>query len=198
MRVAEDDGVQVRHLFGKLVHHVFGRFFGGAGLGVASESGVRRDYDDVGPLVAPEFGEGGAHCIDGRGEAVGAEIFGSLPDGDDGCGDADYGHFDAADGLDDVGRELAFGAASGDRGIGGEPGKLCVGARLGEVGEAGVVFVIADGHGVVAQEIHGAHHGIAYQGRGRFVSRRIGAGAGNGLVDAFEGRALNGVAAIDQ
>ena len=199
VRVAEDDGVQLRDLFGKLVHHVFGRFFGGAGPGIATQPGVRCDYDHVGPLVVFQFGHGLAHRIDRSDEAVGAEIFGSLPDGDDGCGDADDGHLDAADGFHDIGRELAFeGAAAGERGIGGEPGKFCVGARLRQVGESGVVFVIAHGHGVVSQQVHGAHHGIACQRRGRFVTHRIGAASRNGLVYAFERRALYGVAAIDQ
>ena len=45
--------------------------------------------------------------------------------------------------------------------------------------------MIADGHGVVLEEAHGAHHWIAH-------------GAPTGLVDAFERRALNGVATIDE
>ncbi len=196
--MAEHDGIQLRHLLGEPVDDVFLRPQVRAGLGIAAEPGVRRDHDDVGPLVLPEFGNGAAHRVDGGHEAVGAQIFGPLPQGDDGGGDADHGDFHAAHGLDDVGRELAFGAARGERGVGGEPGELCVVAGLGEVGEAGVVFVVAHGHGVVAQQIHGAHHRIAGKWRGRFVTHRVGAAARNRLVDAFERRALYGVAAIDQ
>ena len=196
--MAEHDRIQIRRLLRKLVHDILRRLLGSAGLRISSQTGVRGHHDHVGPFLLLQFGDGAADRVNRRDEAIGAEIFRALPHRDHGRGDSDYRHFHAADRLYDVGGERAFGAAGGDRSIRGDPGKFRILARLRQIGQPGIVLVIAHRHGVVAQQIHGAHHWVAAQRRGGTVAYRVGAGTRNRLVYAFERRALYGVAAIDQ
>ena len=82
--------------------------------------------------------------------------------------------------------------------VGGEPGEIGGVAGAVQVLEAEVVFVVADRHGVIAEEVHGEHHRVGGERGGGLQAERAGAGPGDRLVDEFERRALDGVAAVDQ
>ena len=58
--------------------------------------------------------------------------------------------------------------------------------------------MVADRHGVIAEEVHGAHHRVGGERGGWLQAERAGAGPGDRLIDEFERRPLDGVAAVDQ
>jgi hypothetical protein len=199
VRVAKQDSVQLRVGGGDCVHGVLGRLFGSTGFQIASDAGVCRHQEQVGPLLGAQFGHGPLHHLGGRLEAIGADVLRLLPLGHGRRSDADDRHLDARHGLDDVGREGPVLAAGRDRGIRGKPGEFGVVARAIEILEAEVELVIAHRHGVVAEQVHRQHHGIVRQLRGRDGEAQWAVPVADyGLVDVFERRALNGVAAIDQ
>ena len=184
------------HLLRQLVHEVFHGRFGGAGLQVAAKAGVGGHQDQVGTLVAAEFGDGRfARPPTGRRNRYAPRFSGFSHSGISVRGHADDRDLDAAYGLHDVGGERALRAEPGEARVGGEPGEVGVAARAIEIGQADVEFVIAEGHGVVVEQVHGAHHWIA---KTRVARGRRNPGAEGLLVDAFQRGALDGVAAIDQ
>ena len=69
------------------------------------------------------------------------------------------------------------------------PRKARLGTRLRQVFQAEVELVIAHHHRVVSEGVHRQHHRVAARGQGDAI--RV-------LINRFERRALDGIAAIDQ
>ncbi len=187
--VAEDDGVDAGD-FSDLP----GEVFSASGF---VDTTVGGDDDEVWLVVAPDLEEafeGGCWVLPG----VAFVVFGFFPEGDGWGGEADDGDADALNGFFKVGNE-GFGVGPAGDGVGREPGETCDAAGGVHVFESVVEFVVADGHGVEAHGVHDEHHGVYGEGAGRDGDAGgEAAGLFVGLVDAFEGGALDGVADVDE
>ena len=156
--------------------------------------------DQIGMDVPAQRGNGGLCRLQRVREAVALVVRRLFPLRNCRSGEADDGDSNAIHGAQNVGVEGARRDATRfGEGVGGEPGEARVEAGAIQVLEAVVEVVVAEDQRVVAEAVHGGHHGILAQGAAP-ESEPQGQSAGGdvGLVDGFERRALDGVAAVDE
>ncbi|MCX6638103.1 MAG: hypothetical protein NT090_23855 [Acidobacteria bacterium] len=192
--MAEYDGVDAGDLGRDLARHVLAAFAGGA-----LQAGVHGDDDHIGPAPGLELGYGARRGVPCGQEAKPRVVLGFLPLRDGRRGDADDRDLHARDGLHDARRERFSSRARFGLGIGGKPGEPRVGAGLIEHLQTEIELVVAKRHRVVAKVVHRQHHRIGLETFGGQAQAQRQAAVAHVLrVNRLDGRALNGVAGIDQ
>ena len=143
-------------------------------------------HDDHQEIDLPaHFGDHPLRRLDDWLELIALVMVGYFPVGNSWRHESHDADAHALHGFDDVGREVRNSRRIGLLDIRGEPWKLRFTFRLPHHFLAEIKLVVADGHRVVVQQIERGNHRI--RPRGVFFGEEI-----------SEGRALDGVSAIEQ
>ena len=185
--VSGQDDVHAGNLAGDRQRPVFIRHLAGRRLTVRKvllEAHVHRDDDEVGALATLQDVHPALRFGDRLAEFEAGVVLPVLPRRNARRRQAQDADADAVQLLHDVGPVVGLGRAP-FVGVRRQPRKARLAPGLFEHGQAEVVLVIADGHGVVGKGVHRQHHRI-----GRCV---VGA-----VVHVLERRALDRVTRVEQ
>jgi hypothetical protein len=130
-----------------------------ARLEAALEPQVREDEDHVALLLAAQDGNPALRRLDCVRKLQAGKMRRRLPARHGLRRQAENADADTVDGFDHVRSKGRLAVLARD--VGRKPGKLRLRLRLRKARQAEIELVVADGHRVVAHQVHGAHRRVA-------------------------------------